>query len=576
MFLVKTTLSHQLSYWFFRIYWLRHSITPASLHKIAVVVSVFLGVVIAAQFVYPSSWTLPQTRIGGVYYGFQSKDEIAQKINEQNYQVMHFELEKQTIATKPSDVGLTVDGERSVQTDYSWRDRLVPFSLLFTKHYRPYSLGADKTKILSFANSLAQFDQAPVEGSLKFSGAEVMVSESKDGFRYDSVKVAEDIADAKLDSQLIAEVKPSIVEPTIDTIAAEQAAEQVKQRLATPMSIKAVGRTIDIDAPTLASWTTLTPDAASKKLLVGYDRVKIKEKLMSLSPYVYIAQTPNVVTMLDGAVDGSSGGSKGQALVVEASIDNVIKAASTNSAIAEASVQPITPQTQIVRKYSKTSKGLQSLVDYWAQSHGGQYGVVLKRMDGSIAASYNANKRFTSASIYKLYLAYVVYSKVNAGTMSLDSTTSTGQSVSTCIDAMIVRSDNSCAIALGNAVGWQANDGMIHDKGFGSTTLTSGGHLTTAADTAEWLRALQSGTLTSGGYNDSLLSMMKRQIYRSGIPAGSAGSVANKVGFIDGLNHDAAIVYHPSGTYVLTILTSGSSFSNIADLARQISQVLSQ
>lgn len=70
--------------------------------------------------------------------------------------------------------------------------------------------------------------------------------------------------------------------------------------------------------------------------------------------------------------------------------------------------------------------------------------------------------------------------------------------------------------------------------------------------------------------------MMNRQIYRAGIPAGSAGSVANKVGFLGGLNHDAAIVYHPKGSYALVVLSSGSSFSAIADLARKISTIMNQ
>jgi hypothetical protein len=42
--------------------------------------------------------------------------------------------------------------------------------------------------------------------------------------------------------------------------------------------------------------------------------------------------------------------------------------------------------------------------------------------------------------------------------------------------------------------------------------------------------------------------------------------VADKVGFMDGLLHDAAIVYGPNGTYVLAVMTDGSSWATIADL----------
>lgn len=66
---------------------------------------------------------------------------------------------------------------------------------------------------------------------------------------------------------------------------------------------------------------------------------------------------------------------------------------------------------------------------------------------------------------------------------------------------------------------------------------------------------------------------MKRNIYRQGIPAGANGQVANKVGFLDGLLHDAAIVYSPSGTYALSIMTDGSNWGTIAELTRQIEKL---
>jgi beta-lactamase class A len=67
-----------------------------------------------------------------------------------------------------------------------------------------------------------------------------------------------------------------------------------------------------------------------------------------------------------------------------------------------------------------------------------------------------------------------------------------------------------------------------------------------------------------------MLGAMKRNIYRQGVPAGASGQVADKVGFLWGLLHDSAIVYSPSGTYVLVVLTDGSSWRAIADLTREI------
>ena len=54
------------------------------------------------------------------------------------------------------------------------------------------------------------------------------------------------------------------------------------------------------------------------------------------------------------------------------------------------------------------------------------------------------------------------------------------------------------------------------------------------------------------------------------MPAGASGSVADKVGFLNGLLHDAAIVYSPKGDYALTVMSDGSSWANIAEITRKI------
>jgi hypothetical protein len=67
---------------------------------------------------------------------------------------------------------------------------------------------------------------------------------------------------------------------------------------------------------------------------------------------------------------------------------------------------------------------------------------------------------------------------------------------------------------------------------------------------------------------------MKGNVYRQGIPSGIPNArVADKVGFLDALLHDASIVYSPKGTYVLIILTNNASWGNIAELAKEIESV---
>jgi len=145
---------------------------------------------------------------------------------------------------------------------------------------------------------------------------------------------------------------------------------------------------------------------------------------------------------------------------------------------------------------------------------------------------------------------------------------------------MIVYSDNACAEAMAEKIGWSTVSEEAHLIGCSNTNLSSsdGYARTTAADLALFLAQLQTGQLlTQQSSRDLLINAMKNQVYRNGIPAGLSGvEVADKVGFINDVLNDVAIVYSASGPYVLTIMTSGGSWSSIADLASQIEALRGQ
>jgi hypothetical protein len=80
--------------------------------------------------------------------------------------------------------------------------------------------------------------------------------------------------------------------------------------------------------------------------------------------------------------------------------------------------------------------------------------------------------------------------------------------------------------------------------------------------------------MISGTDRSMLLDKMGRQVYRAGVPAGSAGTVQDKVGFLWDYLHDAAIVHHPKGTYVLVVMTKSSSWGRIADITKQLEHIM--
>jgi beta-lactamase class A len=145
---------------------------------------------------------------------------------------------------------------------------------------------------------------------------------------------------------------------------------------------------------------------------------------------------------------------------------------------------------------------------------------------------------------------------------------------------MILVSDNTCAWAILDLMGWNETQKQIDAAGFSYTKINNsvGGYMkSTANDLAKLLKGLYNGTLLQSSSTDYLFKLMKHQIYRSGIPAGSPGAtVADKVGFLNSWNHDAAIVYAPHSTYVLVIMTTGADFTKIKELSNQIYNLYNQ
>lgn len=186
--------------------------------------------------------------------------------------------------------------------------------------------------------------------------------------------------------------------------------------------------------------------------------------------------------------------------------------------------------------------------------------------------NYNGDVQFTSASTYKIYVAYAMIHDVETGTRSWNSRIN-GTTWEQCLNRMIINSDNGCPEVYINssAMGYPKFNQLIHDElGVSSKTQMEPYNMrTTASDLAAVLQKLYQGKLMTEDNKNRLLSLMQQQIYRQGIPAGvgTSATVADKVGFLDNLLHDAAIVSSTRGDYVMVIMTNGESWPFIAKVA---------
>jgi beta-lactamase class A len=228
---------------------------------------------------------------------------------------------------------------------------------------------------------------------------------------------------------------------------------------------------------------------------------------------------------------------------------------------------PVTATPKIV--------ALQPILDAWiAQNPKQKWGISVKSLSGAeFQAQVNADKRFRSASIYKLFLLQSLFSRYSLAqqqSISVSMGKST-RSIAACVDLMLRVSDNPCGEAVGGKLGWTKVTRELKANGYANTDFSKGdAPVTSANDTAMFLERLN-GSLLDEQSKATVMKSLLQQKWNKGIPAGCSGcTVANKTGNLGSINNDAAIIQYNGGSYVLVVMSEGGSSKQIAELTRQI------
>lgn len=188
--------------------------------------------------------------------------------------------------------------------------------------------------------------------------------------------------------------------------------------------------------------------------------------------------------------------------------------------------------------------------------------------------SPNAHKAYTSASTYKMFIVTNILSRINSGTLSKSVLKSTG------FKEMILHSQNGFAESYLSSYGLSNMNRFVKKQGWYSHPFVAGrAARTTSATLVSVMRKLDQGRspFNNASNRSQVLSLMSRQVYRSGIPAGAnqatkGSKTADKVGWLWSYNNDAGIVTLPNGQrYAIAIMTHGhgqSGFSGFPKIAR--------
>lgn len=572
---------------YFHRLWVAHRPRLSSIYnnaagvRLVVLLVALGGVMTVGQLFYPSDRARPLSRLeGNGRVSFARQSDIKNLIDNLSTKVVTVQTPSSSVNATFEEMGLTIDPKATFEQvgDYSLAERLMPFSLFFGNvREAPIVRVLDEAKFADFTDDIIiDASEPPADARVTLNGTELIVEPAKEGFayRHDSLKTQLLGADFYSDSPLL--FKPDLVSPAITTSQARDQAEKVQERIDTPLQVLAGGHSLDIPKPTIASWVEIDHKPKDKKVEIILNKDKVRGSLQPLRFLIDKNPIPIAVTLLNGVEAGRTSGKLGASLDVDKMASDIVQWGFAPQTNVWGQVESILPPETIERRYTRDSTGFQALLEYWASTKPGLHGIYFKTADGLVIASKNPDRQFNINGLAGIFIAHQIYGRISAGSLSSSSPTSVGSSVGSCLTSMIRSYDMSCMSALGNIIGWGANNSALRQQGFGSSSLSSGGSKSTAGDTAYWFSSILNRAITTGDQTNALIAQMSIQSQRSGIPSGSLDiQVANQAGISSGgVVADFGIVFHPRDNYILSVLSTGLTYADIAELAREINKVL--
>lgn len=238
------------------------------------------------------------------------------------------------------------------------------------------------------------------------------------------------------------------------------------------------------------------------------------------------------------------------------------------SGITEVALQTPSQAELQTQQIAKETQELQAIANGFSAKYPNQFGIVVTDLANGATATVNDSHQMVAASLYKLFVGYGIYKKIDAGELKANSPAKgSALNVTQCLYIMITISDNDCGYYLGSMVGWSALDIDLSRLGLTQTKVNNyvsagsgvvnGDKFTSAADVALFMQKLYKGELLSESATQSYIDVLKATKLNAWLPSGlpKGTVISHKTGALYNLVHDAGIIYTSKGDYLLVVMS---------------------
>ena len=209
----------------------------------------------------------------------------------------------------------------------------------------------------------------------------------------------------------------------------------------------------------------------------------------------------------------------------------------------------------------------------------GSFGVVVKNLQTGRGASFNADRSYYSASVFKLFVMFEILHQESQGFLRLkDEVLITPYydglgvgpratrlcqrlTIREALEAMMSRSDNAAAVLLQELAGSGNIERSMRALGLKQTNFLTEDLPTSAGDLARLLEGIGRFQAVSRSASEEMIRLMTTEQFDNGLRSGTPPGVqvAHKTGNYNGVTHDAGIVFTPSGPCVIVVLSDGAN-----------------